>query len=105
MDGLPETASDLRHAADRIALAKISGHGQRVGYGRAYADVPDERLVAELHAITRDPVLYGLALGAARSELEEWPGVGGRLVRLYELAGADEDVAAASLEWQRAHRR
>lgn len=88
----------------RIALAQISGLGQRLAFNPDCAHVTLAEAVAELHAITRDPVLYGMALGAAQAELDEWPGRSRDLVTLYRAAGADEQVATASLAWQRERR-
>jgi hypothetical protein len=84
----------------RLALAKIAGAGQRWAFGD-WRDRPREAAVADLHAITRDPVLYGLALGGALAQLEEWPRTPPALVELYRACGADEDVAARNLDWQR----
>jgi hypothetical protein len=84
----------------RLERAKISGEGQRFAFGD-WKDRPRAEAVAALHAITRDPVLYGLALGGALAQLEEYPQWGPALVELYRACGADEDVAARNLEWQR----
>jgi hypothetical protein len=48
-------------SAQRMAVANVTGHAERLvmGLGRS----ADERTVAELHAITTDPVVYGIALG------------------------------------------
>jgi hypothetical protein len=84
----------------RLALAKIAGAGQRWAFGD-WKGRPCAEAVAALHAVTRDPVLYGLALGGAMADLEEWPQKGPALVELYRACGADEDVADRNLEWQR----
>lgn len=84
----------------RLALAKIAGEGQRWAFGD-WKDRPRAEAVAALHAITDDPVLYGLALGGALAYREEWPNTPPALVELYRSCGADEDVAARNLEWQR----
>lgn len=84
----------------RLELAKISGAGQRWTFGDL-RDLPQAEAVAALHTITRDPVLYGLALGGALADLEENPQWGPALIELYRACGADEDVAARNLAWQR----
>lgn len=65
----------------RLELAKISGEGQRWAF--EWKDRPQEEAVAALHAISRDPVLYGIALGAAMGDLEQYPQWGPALVELY----------------------
>jgi hypothetical protein len=84
----------------RLALAKIAGEGQRWAFGD-WRDRPRAEAVAALHAITKDPVVFGLALGAALAQLEERPNTPPALVELYRACGADEDVAARNLQWQR----
>lgn len=84
----------------RIALAKIAGDGQRWAFGD-WRDRPRAEAIASLLAITDDPVLYGLALGGALAHREEWPDTSTALVELYRACGADEQVAARNLEWQR----
>jgi hypothetical protein len=56
----------------------------------------------ELWPITRDPVVFGVALGAALAnvELDGWS-LAQTLVELYRAAGADEQVAAQQLAWHR----
>jgi hypothetical protein len=100
---LPRNAADLDRKRG-LLLAEISGIGQRYCRGTASGRPRDEALAA-MYAVTRDPVLYGLALGAALSDLEQFPQWGSGLVELYRAAGPDEHVAAASLEWHRASRR
>jgi hypothetical protein len=53
-------------------------------------------------AVTRDSVVFGVVLGAALAtvELDGWSFYNA-LVELYREAGADEQVAAAELAWQR----
>jgi hypothetical protein len=50
----------------------------------------------------RDPIVYGVALAAALSnvKLDGWAHAQ-RLAELYRAAGADEQVAADELEWHR----
>jgi hypothetical protein len=56
----------------------------------------------ELWSVTRDPVVFGVALAAALANigLDGWEHAT-RLAQLYRAAGADEQVAAAELEWHR----
>jgi hypothetical protein len=86
-------------AAQRMALARISGIGQRWAFGD-HRDRPRTEAVAAIHAVTRDPVVLGIALGGAIHQTEAEPR-GQGLVELYRAAGADEDVAAVNLAWQR----
>lgn len=96
----------VRNGADlaqdqRLRLAMISGHGQRLALG-TLEHLPSPDAIAQLHAITRDPVVYGVALGAALAnvELDGWAHAAA-LVDLYRAAGADEEVAASCLDWHR----
>jgi hypothetical protein len=84
----------------RLELSKIAGAGQRWAFDE-WKGRPRAEAVGALHAVSRDPVLYGLALGGALAQLEEYPQWGPALVELYRACGADEDVAARNLEWQR----
>lgn len=76
-------------AEERIAIARLDGSARRL----LAAGVSDERAVAEVHEITRDPELLaraaGSALGSWRADpVKSWQGrdVAGLLAR----AGADE---------------
>jgi len=88
-------------AAQRLALAEVSGTGQRYCYGDQQG-VTDDQAVAALHESTRDPVVLGYAMGAAlaTAELDSDERARG-LALLYEMAGADADVAANVLAWHR----
>jgi hypothetical protein len=80
--------------------SKVSGIGQRWTFG-PLADRPREDAIAELHAVNRDHVVLGHALVAV--QLDGWPGYD-RLAELYRAAGADAQVAASELAWQRDYR-
>lgn len=88
-------------ARQRMQLAKVCGHGQRLATG-SLKHVAWDDAVDQLLDITEDPVVLGIALGGAlcNRELDEWPHVG-PLIDLYRAAGADEQVAAVNLEWHR----
>jgi hypothetical protein len=90
-------------STQRMALAKVSGAGQLWAFGRL-KNRPRDEAVAALRAITRDPVVFGIALGGAlhQADAEPW---GPALVDLFRAAGADEQVAAANLAWHRTRRR
>lgn len=83
----------------RMAVAEVTGHADRLlsGLGRP----ADEHAVAELHAISTDPVVYGIALGNALAALER----GGSdhlqpLADVYRAAGADVEVAERQRAWR-----
>lgn len=85
----------------RLDLAMITGAGKRWTFGDL-KDRPTAEAIADLHAISPDPVLYGIALGDALAtiEIDGWPSYA-RLAELYRACGADEAVAQVHLEWQR----
>lgn len=89
----------------RMQLATLSGTAQRWGIG-ALRDRPLDEAVAALHEITRDPLVLGVALGNAMAgvELDGYASYA-RLVEMFRAAGADEDVAAAHLQWLRGRPR
>lgn len=89
-----------RRGGPLATASKVSGIGQRWTFG-PLADRPREDAIAELHAVTRDHVVLGHALVAV--QLDGWPGYD-RLAELYRAAGADAQVAASELAWQRDHR-
>ncbi|GIE35886.1 hypothetical protein Ait01nite_089310 [Actinoplanes italicus] len=82
----------------RMAAAAVSGHAERLiqALGR---DV-DEQTVAELHAITRDPIVYGIELGNVLGRIEKtgWTHLQ-RLADAYRAAGADLEVADRQRLW------
>jgi hypothetical protein len=57
-------------AEQRLAVAKVSGAGQRWAFARGFKDRPRAEAVAALQEITRDPVVFGIALGAALADVE-----------------------------------
>lgn len=78
--------------AERIAIAQLSGVAARHARGRGDGDP-----VAELHSVSRDPRLLGIAAAAClvqadrnRHEAEA--------LRLLRAAGADEQVIAEHAE-------
>ncbi|MFI7547197.1 hypothetical protein [Actinoplanes sp. NPDC049599] len=85
----------------RLELAAVSGTGRRWTFG-PLKDRPHGDAVAAVRAESTDPVVLGHAMGTAlaASELDEEPRAQ-VLAGLYESAGADLDVAAAVLAWQR----
>jgi hypothetical protein len=83
----------------RMAVASVTGHAERLlsGLGRP----ADEHAVAELHAITTDPIVYGIALGNVLAAIERggW-GHMQPIAELYRAAGADVEVADRQRLWR-----
>ncbi len=86
-------------AEQQSALARITEIGMRWTVG-SRCDRPRDDVVAELHSVTRDRAVLGVALGIAMgaAELDGWSSYR-KLAELYRAAGADEQVAAAELAW------
>ena len=84
----------------RMVAARIIGVLARLA-DTVGADVTQEQAVAELHAITRDPVPLGYALGVCLHQAEVESTDNQPTIGLLRSAGADEDVAAAKLAWLR----
>jgi hypothetical protein len=82
----------------RMASAQISGLADRLTVG-VDRDTPRDEAVAEVHAISADPVVLGVVLGGflhrVDTESAEWQPA----VELLRAAGADEDTAAAVRVW------
>jgi hypothetical protein len=90
-------------AEQRLAVERVVGIGVRWTVGGC-SDLMRGHMVAGLHAVTRDGVVLGVALGTvlAAAEMDGWRPYR-TLAEVYRDAGADEHVAAAELAWQRAH--
>jgi hypothetical protein len=90
--------AELSHA-QRMAVASASGHAERMifGLGRPV----DEHAVAELHAITTDPAVYGMLLGNVLGRMDKpgWEHLQ-PIADLYRQAGADLEVAERQRQWQ-----
>jgi hypothetical protein len=84
----------------RLAAARLVSAVARLATP-AGADVPRHEAIAELHAITRDPVPLGYALGVLLHGVETDSNPNQPAVDVLRSAGADEDVAAAKLAWMR----
>ena len=92
------------NAKQRLAVARVSGVGRRWAVG-ALQDHPQADAIAAIRQVTRDPAVLGVALGSALAAAElDGYSTHKRLAGLYRLAGADEQVAAISLDWHRARR-
>jgi hypothetical protein len=101
-DGRPGEAHGVVLTADqRLALERVVAIGVRWTIGGC-SDLLHEDTVAALHAVTRDGVVLGVALGTAlaAAELDGWPSYR-KLADVYRSAGGDERVAAAELAWRR----
>jgi hypothetical protein len=85
-------------AAERLALAELQGIARRRTTGRD-SDRPREEAVAELHAVTTDPRLLGIAAGMVAAEPS---GTGGPVAELLLDAGGDRDVASEHARQTRA---
>lgn len=83
--------------AQRMAAARLIGAVPRL----AAAGVGIADAVAELHAITSDPVALGYALGVFLHRVENEPTSNRPAVDLLRAAGADEDIALMKLAWVR----
>ena len=90
-------------AEQRVAVERIVGIGVRWTVGGS-SDLLRGKVIDEMHAVTRDGVVLGVALGTvlAAAEMDGWQPYR-TLAEVYRDAGADEHVAAAELAWQRAH--
>jgi hypothetical protein len=86
--------------SQRMAVAKISGAAELLTIGR-YRATPLDRAVAQLRAISGDPVVLGTALGNVLYRVETESTGYQVTADLLRVAGADEDTAAATLAWQR----
>lgn len=75
-----------------VVLARLEGTAARYGYGNR-TDASRGEAIAELHAISTDPVLLGLAAGSDLASRHEYKRAGADLLR---EAGADMQVAEAS---------
>jgi hypothetical protein len=86
-------------ARQRMAAAAVSGHAERLVL--ALGRPADEQTVAELHAITADPVVYGILLGNVLGRIEQagWEHLK-PLAEAYRAAGADPEVAARQRQWR-----
>jgi hypothetical protein len=83
---------------DRMAVAMISGSASRLSIGRD-KDVPRDQALAELHEISTDPAVLGHVLGGVLHRIETEHPYHLATAELLRAAGADEDVAAATLAW------
>jgi hypothetical protein len=90
-------------AEQRLAVERVVGIGVLWTIG-ARSDMLESDVIAAMHAASRDGVVLGVALGTAlaAAELDGWRRYR-ELAELYRKAGADEQVAAAELAWQRDH--
>lgn len=86
--------------SQHMQVAKVAGSVQRLSFGKDQ-HLTREKKLAELHAITRDPVVLGHELGNCLANVDElhpyWQGC----VDLLRAAGANEDEAARKLAWLR----
>lgn len=84
----------------RLQVAYIAGHVQRLGFGNL-SHLTLEEKIADLHALSTDPVVLGHHLGDCLANADEiWPGFQA-CADLLRAAGADEQAAAAKLAWRR----
>ena len=81
-----------------MAAARVIGAAPRLATS---GEVSREGAVAELHAITSDPVPLGYALGVFLHRVESESTSNQPAVDLLRAAGADEDIAAMKLAWVR----
>jgi hypothetical protein len=81
-----------------IKSAEMSGHIEWLSVNRRGMAVEDIR--DSLLEVSTDPQVLGDKLGVYRHRMEETGGFA-RIVEALEMTGADEQWAAAVLEWQR----
>jgi hypothetical protein len=82
----------------RMAAARVIGAAAQL----SASDVEGGNAVAELQAITTDPVPLGYALGVFLHHVEtESTSSNQAAVDMLRAAGADEEIAAAKLAWVR----
>ena len=81
-----------------MAAARVIGAAPRLATS---GEVSRDGAVAELHAITSDPVPLGYALGVFLHRVEVGLTSNQPVVDLLRAAGADEDIAAMKLAWVR----
>lgn len=86
------------------ASAQLSEAAELWAIGRN-RDAPHEVKVIAMHAISRDPVALGNALGAPLVDVEDGHDRMRPVVDLLRAAGADEAIAAAKAAWVRDWRR
>lgn len=87
-------------AEQEMAAAKITGTAERYTLG-IDRDTPREQALAELHEISRDPVVFGHVLGDVIMSCETESTGYQVVVDLLRAAGADEATAAEQVEWLR----
>ena len=81
-----------------MAAARVIGAAPGLATG---GELPREEAVAELHAITSDPVPLGYALGVFVHRVEVGLTSNQPVVDLLRAAGADEDIASMKLAFVR----
>jgi hypothetical protein len=82
---------------EQLAAARVTGAAARLTMGKD-GMVPWDVAIAELRAITTDPVVLGQALGAYLHRVEQESAEWQETVELLRAAGADEVAAAAKLQ-------
>jgi hypothetical protein len=85
----------------RMAVATMTGHAERLVLTLGWPS--NERTIAELRAITTDPVVYGIALGNTMAMIDRDRAMWGHLQVLadtYRAAGADPDVTERQRLWR-----
>lgn len=87
-------------SAQRMAAAKVSGAVTRLAFGRD-SGLPLEQKLAELHRLTRDPVVIGHVLGDCLADVTEVGSSFQACVDLLRAAGADEAAAVEKVAWRR----
>jgi hypothetical protein len=83
----------------RMAAARVVSAAARFALGGV--EVSRDDAVAELQAITRDPVALGYALGVFLHRVETESATNQVSVDALRAAGAEEDIAATKLAWIR----
>lgn len=91
--------------AQRMTLIRLSGKAERLAYGNL-KDTPDEAAYEQLLAISRDPLVWGVMLGAVLADIDLQRGsLKAPIVDWARRAGADEDAAEMHRAWRLAQPR
>jgi len=90
-----------------MEVATVSGHAERLMHTLGWP--VDEQTIAEMHALSTDPVVYGVELGNTLGKIEKEPDESvvpwwQLLADLYRACGADLEVAERQRVWRIAQR-
>jgi hypothetical protein len=87
----------------RMESAEVAGHAERLIQALRWP--VDAQTVAEMHALSTDPVVYGVELGTVLGKIQRDSEMWGHLqplADLYRACGADLEVAEQQKAWRAA---